>query len=98
MLSWLKRVCGKKEADPPYPHNLIRRTVDTQSIRNRLQSLGWNVMEHPIRTSSPDPKQRKVVRWKLIASRGDKSFQVEGKTIDEAMNNLGTNLGVIARN
>ena len=71
--------------------------MDTQSIRVRLETLGWTVLELPVRTSSPDPQQRKVVRWKLIAQKGEKSLQVEGQTKDDAMKNLGINLGVIAR-
>ena len=95
MLSWIWG--RKREPAPLYPHNRLRRTVDTQSIRNRLGSLGWTITELPVRSSSPDPKQRKVVKWKLIASLGEKSCQVDGLTLDEAMNVLGTTLGVIAR-
>jgi len=79
-----------------YPHNHIRRTVDTQTIRVRLETQGWTIRELPVRNSDPDPKLRKVVRWKLVAQRGSNSCQVEGITLDEAMTTLGSTLGVIA--
>lgn len=75
----------------------IRRKVDTQSIRNRIGSLGWNVREIPIRKSSPVPEERLIASWRLIAARGERSVEVNGTNIDEAFKTLGVTLGVIPR-
>jgi hypothetical protein len=93
MLSLLKRFFGKKQQQPlAYPHNRIRRIVDTNSIRARLKGQGWRLVELPIR------KEQTVQQWKVIAVRGDQSVEMYGKTIDEAVSAIGKNLGVIPRN
>ena len=91
MLSWIKRFCGRKQAPPVHPHNLIRRIVDTDSIRARLNGLGWRLIELPIK------KENVVARWKVIAVRGEKSLEAGGLTLEEAMTNVGKSLGAISR-
>lgn len=71
--------------------------MDTNAIRERLKAQGWSVRELPIRKCNPDVKQQTIGRWKLIAIKGEKTLDVEGPTLDEAMKNLGATLGVIAR-
>lgn len=66
--------------------------MDTNSIRARLQTLGWRLVELPIR------KEQTVAQWKIVAVRGDKSYETYGPTLDEAMSAIGRNLGVIPRN
>jgi len=92
MWDWLR---FKKPQPIPQP---IRRIVDTQSIRNRIESLGWKVREIPVRKSSSNPEERQVVSFRLIAGRGERSIEVTGKDINEAFKTLGTTLGVIPRN
>jgi hypothetical protein len=65
--------------------------VDTESIRVRLQTQGWHLLELPIK------KQNTVARWKVVASRGEKSLEAGGTTLEEAMTNVGQSLGVIPR-
>ena len=65
--------------------------MDTDSIRARLQGLGWQVLELPIK------KQNVVARWRVVASRGDKSLEAGGNTLQEAMTSVGQSLGVIPR-
>ena len=91
MLLWIKRFWATKEAKPLHPHNQIRRIVDIDSIRARLTGLGWQLHELPIK------KQNTVARWKVIASKGEKSLEAGGTTLEEAMNNVGQSLGVIPR-
>jgi len=90
MITWIKHFFEKKKLKV-YPHNQIRKIVDTNSIRERLNGLGWHVLEIPIK------KQNTVARWKVVASRGEKSLEAGGLTLEEAMNNVGENLGVIPR-
>lgn len=63
--------------------------MDTDSIRARLKGLGWQLLEVPIK------KQNKVARWKVVASRGEKSLEAGGDTLEEALNSVGRSLGVI---
>lgn len=80
-----------------HPHNRIRRKVDINSIRARIHGLGWRLLEVPIKRSHPDPAQRIVLRWKIVAIKGESSCEVTGTTIEDAMKNIGETLGVIAK-
>jgi len=91
VISWFKRFWSAKEEIPLYPHNQIRRKVDTDSIRARLNGLGWQLLELPIK------KQNTIARWRVVASKGEKSLEAGGQTLDEAMTNVGQSLGVIPR-
>lgn len=80
-----------------HPHvTLGRRKLDTNEIRNRLQTMGWETKELPIRRASKEHIVE-VVRWKLIGIKGEKSIEVAGSTLDEAMKNLGVSLGAIPK-
>lgn len=99
--SWVTRWFRKPkvvEAPPAEePAKPIRRKVDTQSIRNRIAVQGWKLREIPIKKSNPDPDKRTILQWKIIAFKGERSIEVGGKTIDEAMSNIGKTLGVISK-
>lgn len=71
--------------------------MDTNAIRTRITTQGWKLLELPIKKNSPIPEERVVARWKLVATKGGKSIEVGGATIDEAMRNVGQLLGVVAR-
>jgi hypothetical protein len=88
---WFK---PKQNLQPPPP---ARRIVTTEQIRARLNGLGWNVLERPVCHAHPDPAKRSISQWKLMASKGERSCEVAGTTLDEAMQNLGKILGVIPR-
>lgn len=64
--------------------------MDIETIRTRLKTQGWKIREIPIR------KQDTIVRWKLIATKGEKSYDVGGTTLQDAMEMLGKTLGAIA--
>ena len=83
-----------------YPHEEIpeRRTVDTETIRIRLRGLGWVIKEFPIREKHAGAGPHEIVRWKLIAIKGERSFETSGRSLDEAMSVLGQSMGVIPRN
>ena len=93
MLQWLKHffVTKSKPAPPAYPHNTIRRIVDTDTIRQRLNAQGWIIRELPIR------RDQTVARWKLVAIKGEKTVEVQGTTLESAFDIIGKTLGVIAR-
>lgn len=71
--------------------------MDNDAIRSRITTQGWKLLEIPIRKNTPDKNQRVIARWKIIASRGEKSLEVGGNTIDEALRNIGVTLGVIPK-
>ena len=71
--------------------------MEPNIVRQRLNAQGWQIRELPIRKNDPDPDKQVIARWKLVAIKGEKSYEVSGKTIEEAMENLGKILGVIAR-
>ena len=80
------------------PHEKIeRKQVDTDKIKVRLTNLGWVIKELPIRQKHTENKSHEITGWKLIAIRGERSFDISGKTLDEAFNTLGQSLGVIPR-
>jgi len=83
-----------------YPHERSpgRRKVDTNTIRTRLNNLGWTVKELPIREKHAGAGPHQVVMWKLIAVKGERSLEVSGRNIDEAMSSLGQSMGVVPRN
>lgn len=93
MFEFLIRIWGRK---PKITPQSVRRTVDSHAIRARIQSLGWNLREIPVRGHQDG--QVCIKRWKLIALRGDRSCEVGGTTLDEALQSMGRTLGVIARN
>lgn len=93
MLNWIKR---KK----PITQEILipkRRIVDNEAIRGRIQAQGWRLLEIPIKKNTPNKDERVVARWKIVASRGEKSIEVGGATIEEALANIGKTLGVITR-
>lgn len=71
--------------------------MDTSAIRTRITTQGWRLLEVPVKRSHPDPTQRVITRWKIVASRGNRSLEVGGATLDEAMRNVGQMLGVIPK-
>lgn len=80
-----------------HPHNLIRKKVDINSIRARIKGLGWNLLEVPVKKSNPDPDKRTIMKWKLVAVKGQSSYEVTGTTLEEAMDSIGKTLGVISK-
>ena len=79
------------------PHNQIRKKVDTNTIRARIATQGWKLLEVPMKKSNPDPALRTVLKWRIVASKGERTCEVTGPTIDDAIKNLGMTLGVIGR-
>ena len=98
-MRWLKWLFRKKAVleKPPEPPK-ARKKVDSESIRNRLKALGWSLREVPVKHSHPDPAKRTVSQWKVTAFRGERSVEVGGATIDEALSAVGKSLGVIPQN
>ena len=84
----------KKQQETNKPR---RKKVDNDSIRARIKSQGWNLLEIPIKRNDPKTNQTSVARWKVVATKGVKSFEVGGKNIDEALKNIGITLGVISK-
>jgi hypothetical protein len=80
-----------------HPHNRIRSKVDINSIRVRIQKLGWKLLEVPMKHGNPDPDKRTVYKWKIVAIKGESSCEVTGATIEDAMKNIGETLGVISK-
>ena len=82
-----------------HPHeHPIRRIVDTNTIRTRLSHLGWAVKELPIRSKHAGAGAHEIIMWKLIAIKGERSLEISGRSLDEAMTSLGKSMGVIANN
>jgi hypothetical protein len=97
LINYLFPIFKIKKKDSSLPdHNLLRKLkVDNESIRARINAQGWKLLEIPIKKNDPNNNKRIVVRWKIVASKGEKSLEVGGSTIDEAMKNIGMALGVI---
>ena len=71
------------------------KKVDIETLRNRLEGLGWKLQELPIKTKTADGKSTVIRLWKVIANKGDRSFEITGKTLLAALTSLGIMLGVI---
>ena len=71
------------------------KKVDIETLRNRLEGLGWKLQELPIKTKTADGKRTVIRLWKVIAHKGDRSFEITGKTLLAALTSLGIMLGVI---
>ena len=71
--------------------------MDTQAIRNRIKTQGWQLRELPIQRTCPETQVKKVAQWKIIAFKGQKSVETSGTTIDDAIKNIGRTLGVIPK-
>jgi hypothetical protein len=97
MWNWVRGWFKPKQKLQPPPQQPVRRKVTTEQIRARLQGLGWTLMERPVCHSHPDPAKRTIGQWKLVANKAEKSYEIGGPTLDEAMQNLGKLLGVIPK-
>lgn len=75
----------------------IIKKVSNESIRNRIKTQGWKILEIPIKTKNKKTLQTEISRYKIIVSKGEKSFEVSGKNIDDALKNIGCLLGVISK-
>ena len=71
------------------------KKVDIETLRNRLEGHGWKLQELPIKTKTADGKSTVIRLWKVIAHKGDRSFEITGKTLLAALTSLGIMLGVI---
>lgn len=100
MLTWFKKLFGRKTQENVgiHPHNRIRIKMDTDSIKARILGLGWQIREIPVKKSSPDARERKILYYKVVALKGERSLEATGKTLDEAVGTIGAQLGVIPRN
>jgi len=61
---------------------------DVEVLRAGVRKLNFHVKELPIR------RGQDILRWRLIASRGEKSFTVEANNLLAAFQNLGLLLGL----
>lgn len=68
-----------------------------ESIRSRIKSQGWKLLEIPIKQRDKKTKELFVSSWKIIATKNQRSIEVGGKNIGEALNNIGKTLGVISK-
>lgn len=71
--------------------------MTNESIRFKIEAQGWKLLEIPIKKMIPNTNEKTVSSWKIVASKGDRSVEIYGKTIDEALINIATLLGIIKR-
>jgi hypothetical protein len=87
----------KKKGKINYPHEKIERKVmNAEKIKLRITNLGWQVREIPVRSKHAGAGPHEITSWKLVAAKGEKSFNISGKTLDESFILLGQTLGVIS--
>ena len=98
MLNWFKKILRTKSKPDLQPHNRIRKNVDTNSIKARINGLGWQIREIPVKRSSPNASERSILHYKIIVCKGERSLEVTGKSLNEAIETIGAQLGVIPRN
>ena len=97
MFKSITKIWKNFRKQPCFPHERIeRKLMNIDQIRMRLTSLGWTVREYPIRTKHTGDEHHEISSWKLTAVRGDKLFNVSGKTLDDSFLLLGKTLGVIS--
>lgn len=92
---FFKKIWRKNKVIVPDHNKLRKKKVDNETIRARISTQGWKLLEIPIKKNNNN--QTIVARWKIIASKEGKSIEVGGQTIEEALINIGKSLGVIAR-
>lgn len=98
ILKWVSALCVKKaKCQPVILQQPVRKTVDTETIRVRINKQGWILKEIPIKRNVPDSQVKQVALWKIVAYKGQRSIETSGKTIDDAIKNIGMTLGVIPR-
>lgn len=71
--------------------------MDNEAIRARIKAQGWNLLEVPIKQRDQKTNKPFIARWKIVATKNQKSIEVGGKNIEEALNNIGKTLGVISK-
>lgn len=71
--------------------------MNIDSIRARLKAQGWNLLEVPIKKRNQKTNQLFIASWKVVANKNDKSIEIRGNTIDQALNNIGKILGVVSK-
>jgi hypothetical protein len=74
-----------------------RKKVNNEAIRLRIKAQGWNLLEVPIKKVDPKTSKPFIARWKIVATKNQRSIEVGGRDIDEALNNIGKTLGVISK-
>ena len=71
--------------------------MDSSAIRARINGVGWSLKELPIVRNNPTTNQKQILQWKLIAFKGERSIEITGATLDDAMKSIGKALGVISQ-
>lgn len=69
------------------------RMYKVEELRNKIQGAGWTLKELPIRSGGPEGA--KIRAWKMIAIKANRSIDLTGLTLDEAMTNVARTLGLI---
>ena len=88
MWNWIRKIWPKKRPRALQKRAVPRRRiVDTESIRARIQGVGWQLLEVPVRRRETQTQEVYIAEWRLTASRGYQSLQASGPDIDEAMKN-----------
>lgn len=94
-MNWLKRLFNFRvkslKLDSGNTVGSTPTKVTMEDIRIRLQKLGWQIREIPIKSGST------IASWRIIASRGEKSISIDGPTLSESFNRIGLMLGAIRR-
>lgn len=61
---------------------------EVEKLRTKIRLASFKVQELPIR------RGQEIIRWRLIASKHEKSYTVEGESLLGAFQNLGLMLGL----
>lgn len=69
----------------------MKFTID--QLRERANKSGWTIRELPIRTGGSGNAE--IRAWKMIAIKGDRSLTLEGKTLEQGLENVCKALGLI---
>lgn len=94
LYQWLQKIKTRKQSKVFVAR---RKKVNNESIRARIKAQGWSLLEVPIKQRDHKTNKPFIARWKIVATKNQRSIEVGGKNIDEALNNIGKTLGVISK-
>jgi len=78
----LVRLFRKPEAPVVQIKKEVNYMEEVEKLRTLIKSLAFRIQEIPIRNG------QEIIRWRVIASKGDQSVNVEKKTLQESFETL----------